>query len=175
MIHLDFQNLSFWITGIPFDDVLVFNLWCFGIRLMIDWSPFDDTLEGKTSSNGMNFLVIFKEDTKTFNDNHYLNPHRTPSLNREGWGGSPVGLGRGCFQTLHRTPLSSRKLHWFAKCFIILKHFEDNYICSPAAVAAVSLLGIKTSPADSFTLQPFLHLIYGYGSWFPALVPLTVS
>ena len=57
---------------------------------------------------------------------------------------------RGHFPTLHRTPLSSRKLHWFVKCFIILKHFEDNYICSPAAVAAVSLLGIKTSPADSF-------------------------
>ena len=41
----------------------------------------------------MNFLVIFKEYTKTFNDNHYLNPHRTPSLNREGRGGSPVGVG----------------------------------------------------------------------------------
>ena len=41
----------------------------------------------------MNFLVFFKEDTKTFNDNPNLNPHRTPSLNREGWGGSPVGVG----------------------------------------------------------------------------------
>ena len=133
-----------------FDDRLKSVWWCFEVRSMIDWSPFDDTLEGKTSSNEMNFLVIFKEDTKTFNDNHYLNPHRTPSLNREGWGGSPVGLGRGRFPTLHRNPLLSRKLHWFVKCFIILKHFEDNYICSPAAVAAVSLLGIKTSPADSF-------------------------
>ena len=33
------------------------------------------------------------EDTKVFNDNPNLNPNRTPSLNREGWGGSPVGVG----------------------------------------------------------------------------------
>ena len=146
LCHLEnwnvFRPMMFWSS---IDDVLKSVLWCFEVRSMIDWSPFDDTLEGKTSSNEMNFLVIFKEDTKTFNDNHYLNPHRTPSLNREGWGGSLVGVGLqfGSPVTLHRTPLSSRKLHWFVKCFIILKHFEDNYICAPVTIAAVSLPGIK--------------------------------
>ena len=32
---------------------------------MIDWSPFDDRLEGKTSSKGMNSLDFFKDNTKT--------------------------------------------------------------------------------------------------------------
>ncbi len=36
---------------------------------MIDWSPFDDRLEGKTSSNEMNFLdLIRKQMNKTKNN-----------------------------------------------------------------------------------------------------------
>ena len=35
------------------------------------------------------------------------------------------GMGRGHFQTLHRKPLLLHKLHYFVKCFILLKHFED--------------------------------------------------
>ena len=33
---------------------------------------------------------------------------------------------RGHFQTLHRNPLLSNKLHLFVKCFVFLKHFENT-------------------------------------------------
>ena len=64
------------------------------------------------------------EDTKVFNDNPNLNPNRTPSLNREGWGGSFLSGRAGVglllwvsFLTLHRKVLANKILTTIVKPF----------------------------------------------------------
>ena len=57
--------------------------------------------------------------------------HKTPSLNREGWGGSPVGLGRGLLLTLHLNSLSSNKLHRTVKFIYLLQHLYNTTSAHP--------------------------------------------
>ena len=51
---------------------------------------------------------------------------KTPSLNREGWGGSLPPLGRVSFLTLHRNTLSSNKLHRTVKFFYLMQLFKNT-------------------------------------------------
>ena len=51
---------------------------------------------------------------------------KTPSLNREGWGGSPPPLGRAAFLTLHRNTLSSNKLRRTVKFFYLMQLFNNT-------------------------------------------------
>ena len=48
---------------------------------------------------------------------------KTPSLNREGWGGSLVV---GCLLTLHLNPLSSNKLCRTVKFFCLMQLFKNT-------------------------------------------------
>ena len=73
---------------------------------------------------------------------------KAPSLSREGWGGSPVGLGWvspsfrrvGVFLTLHRNPLISCMLHRTVKYFYLLQHLY-NTISIHSEMYHHSLLG----------------------------------
>ena len=59
---------------------------------------------------------------------------KAPSLSREGWGGSPVGLGWvspsfgrvGVFLTLHRNPLISNELRCTVKFFYLMQLFNNT-------------------------------------------------
>ena len=64
--------------------------------------------------------------------------HKTPSLNREGWGGSLVV---GCLLTLHRNVLSSNKLHRKVKLFYLLQ-----YLYNTTSIHPVDKKSIKVWP-----------------------------
>ena len=53
---------------------------------------------------------------------------KTPSLNREGWGGSLVV---GCLLTLHRNVLSSNKLRRTVKFFYLMQLFNNTISIHP--------------------------------------------
>ena len=66
---------------------------------------------------------------------------KTPSLNREGWGGSPPPLGRVSFSTLHLNTLSSNKLHRKVKLFYLLQ-----YLYNTTSIHPVDKKSIKVWP-----------------------------